>query len=299
MRFILVVLLILFFNSCIQEIPIDIQVAKNQLVVGSVINPEKLIALNVSYINPFGDSAISPKITKISIFEDGILIDNPAGQGPKIYSSTYPKEGSEYELTVLTETDSVTARTTIPNSVTIGKADYWITNFISQTGERLIELSISWDDPPAMKNYYELMLLEESKTPYTRYRWDEIDDLILLQEGDLNYEPTSFVMTDKQFDGKTITIQFKYPIGETSQIYRDRYVLVRSISQEYYHFMKSWYRHLYQQNTSMNVEMIREDYNIFPLLFQGDPIPLYSNIDRGYGIFAGYSHDIRKLKFIK
>jgi len=300
MRSILLISISFLFSSCVQEIPIDIPDKQNQLVVGSIICPEKLISLNVAYINPFPDSTVlSPKILEISIKEDGVIIDHPKGQGPQIYSSTYPKEGSTYELTVITDVGTVKASTTIPAKVLITKADYWITDFISQEGDHLLVLSTSWEDPPAEANYYEFMLLDESKTPNSGYRYDEIDDPVLLREGDLEYEPSSFVLSDKQFDGDTITIQLKYTITLRPETYRTSYVSLRSISEEYYHFKKSWYRHRYLQNTSVNVDMIREDYNFFPLLFQGDPVPLYSNIDQAFGIFAGYTEDIRKFRFVK
>ncbi|MGB0429309.1 MAG: DUF4249 domain-containing protein [Bacteroidia bacterium] len=59
-------------------------------------------------------------------------------------------------------------------------------------------------------------------------------------------------------------------------------VVVRSVSKEYYHFMKSYIKH--QANRSND-------------LFSGPsvPIQLYSNIKNGNGIFAGYSTTTAEL----
>jgi hypothetical protein len=299
MRALLIIAFTILLNSCIREIPLEMPDSSFQLAVSSIIYPEKLISLHVSYVNLFAGSSDvkAPVILGISLKEDGILVDNLKGQGPEIYSSTYPKEGSTYELTVTTDHETVTSHTIIPSKVLISKADYRITGLISQEGDKIMELSVSWEDPPSQDDYYELQLLDSKKMPYWYYAIEEIDDPILLQECDLDYRPGSFVFTDKKFSGETGTVNFRFPFSISSG--HDKYVLLRSISEEYYHFMKSWYKHLYLQNTSMNVETIREDYNIFPLLFQGDPVPLYTNINQGLGVFAGFTGDLRKFKLVQ
>ena len=95
-------LLLLF--SCVREIPLDIPESSNQLAVSSIIYPDKLVFIQVSCVALFADSIrkSQPGILEISIKENGVLIDHPKGQGPEIYSSTYPKEGYTYELIVRT-----------------------------------------------------------------------------------------------------------------------------------------------------------------------------------------------------
>ena len=300
MRNKLYLLSLLILPSCISEIPVDPPQNSNPLVVSSIINPNHVACIRISYVKPFSDSLSDPPgIRKVSIMENGTLIDNPVGTGPVVWSSTYAKEGAKYELIVTADDQTVVAETTIPNKVLLTRAEYRIIDFVSEEGDRLLVKSITWGDPPDEDNYYELMLLDKFMEPDNWYRYDKIDDPVLLQEGDLDYEPGSFVISDKQFNGDTVTIRLKNPVNSKYGIHVDEFVVLRSISEEYYHFKKSWYRHRYLQNTSINVDMIRDDYNIFPLLFQGDPIPLYSNFSQGFGIFAGYTEDIRKLKYIE
>ncbi|MFA6481212.1 MAG: DUF4249 domain-containing protein [Bacteroidales bacterium] len=285
MRAFLILLSLALLSSCIQEIPINMPDNSNRLVVGSLIYPDKLISMNVSYVRLFSDSTeVNPKILEISIKENGVLIDYPKGQGPEIYSSTYPKEGSTYELTVTTDKETVTAKTSIPTKVLITKAESFRSAVTTADYENLTEAVITWSDPVG-PNFYELQL-----DVWSFYQYAPIDDPVLQQEGDLDYYPSTFVFSDKLFEGKTYNMTLRFS-GHSNTT-----VLLRNVSEEYYHFKKSWHRHIWLQNTSMNVDKIREDYNIFPLLFQGDPVPLSSNFNNNLGIFAGFNQDIRQLK---
>ncbi|MBN2777107.1 MAG: DUF4249 family protein, partial [Bacteroidales bacterium] len=54
------------------------------------------------------------------------------------------------------------------------------------------------------------------------------------------------------------------------------YYKFRSISKEMYDYRKSLIKHVYNQQTG--------DVQLF-----GDPVPMFSNIKNGLGVFAGYS----------
>jgi hypothetical protein len=276
----------IILSSCIQELPVSIPESSNHLVVGSIIYPDKLILLNVSYVTPFIDSALAkPKILEISIKENGVVIDHPKGLGPEIYSSTYPKEGSTYELTVATDNEKVTGTTTIPEIIRITRADFRKSTMSTSDFDQLAEASIAWDDPVG-SNYYELYLIGLGSF----FQYGPLEDPVLQQECDLSFYPSSFVFSDKQFEGETYTMKLRY--GWHTKLT----VVLRNVSEEYYHFKKSWHRHVWLQNNSLNVDKILEDYNLFPLLFQGDPVPLFSNFNNGFGIFAGFNEDRRPLK---
>ena len=300
MRHFAILLIIIGLASCIQELPIEVPGNQNQLVVGSLINPQKLISLNASYVNPFQDTLAGrvPKILEILIKENDVVIDTPMGQGPDIYSSTYPMEGSKYELYVRTENEVVTASTMIPKKVNLIRTEYSVKDIPSQTVDKIMEYLITWEDPPLVENFYELQLLDQEKRPFSYYSYQEIDDQVLVQEGDLSYMPDSFVFRDEQFEGHIVTIKISTSHGSIRKT-PTVYALLRSVSKEYYHFKKSWHRHVFLQNADVVEDGNLDLYDVYSLLFQGDPIPLYSNIKEGRGIFAGFTEDVRKFTLKK
>jgi len=294
------ILLCLFtMTSCVQELPVHMPETPHLVVVTGLINPKNLISLNIANLKAFSDtlSAIPPKILEISIKEDGVLVDHPTGQGPQIYSSTYPKEGSTYELTVSIDAATVIASTAIPAKVLLSKADYRYSDVTSQNFDRLTEATIVWNDPAGMDNYYELQILDRNMKVLSFFQFDQIDDPVIQQESNLDYAPSSFVFSDKQFDGKSCTLSLRFADGGSPTRPDTAYVILRSVSKEYYHFKKSWHKHIFLQRTSIGWDGDLNFTNIYSLLFEGDPVPLFTNVKQGLGIFAGYTEDIRKFRF--
>lgn len=297
----LFILLVLLSPSCVQEVPLDFPDTSQQTVVTSLINPTEKICLNISNISLFSDTT-SPEpinILEISILEDGVLVEHPSGLDTIIYTSLIPKEESKYELMIRTETDTLTAKTTVPTKVWLTKADYWYSELASPRFDRLTEASITWMDPAGKANFYEVQILYSDMQSLSFYQFDQIDDPIIQQECDLGYEPSTFVFSDKQFDGKSYTMNLRFGIGGSLTRPNKAFVVFRSVSEEYYHFMKSWHKHMYLQSNFSGDQEGLDLMDIYQLLFQGDPISPYSNITGGLGVFAGYCEDIREFNFIQ
>jgi hypothetical protein len=289
----------MLFSSCIQEVPLDFPDTSQQTVVSSLINPNEQICLNISNLSLFSDTTDlePPNILEISILQDGVLVDHPSELSSTIFTSIFPKEESNYELIIRTDTDTLTAKTSIPAKVWLTKADYWFSDVPSENLGRLAEGSMAWTDPAESDNFYEIQILYWDMRSLSYYQFDKIDDPVVQQECDLSYAPSSFVFSDKQFDGKTYTMHLKFGIGYSATRPSKAYVVFRSVSEEYYHFMKSWHKHVYLQSNFSGDEEGLELMDIYQLLFQGDPIPLFSNIEGGTGIFVGYSEEIREFNF--
>jgi len=298
MKTILLLILVLL-SACVQEIPINPPKSSHHLVITGLISPKKAISLTISDLMAFTDTIIakSPKILEISILQDNVLIGIPTGSGPDICTSVYPNEGSEYTLIVRTESDTLAAGTTVPTEILLLKADYWFSKIPSQNFDTPVEASITWEDPAGIENYYELQILDANMKALSFYQFDQIDDPVIQQESDLDYAPSSFVFTDRQFDGKPYTLGLRFQIGRYPTRPDSAYVVLRNLSEEYYHFKKSWHKHIFLQNTAIQWDGDLSFSMVYSLLFQGDPIPLYTNVQNGLGIFAGYSQDIRKFRF--
>ena len=135
------------------------------------------------------------------------------------------------------------------------------------------------------------------------FNFYNINDPVLIQEAGLDYYPSSFVFSDASFPGKQYQVKLLFQTGHRgsypNMTPNDTWVVLRSVSKEYYQYMKSWHKHSFQQNTGRKIEGSLDSYDYISVLLKGDPVPLYSNIENGIGIFAGYSEDIKKLNFVR
>lgn len=294
-------LIIFLLSSCVKEIPIDLPSSKRQVIITGLIYPRSPISLNISNLMAFSDTTkVGPQeIIDISILQDGISIGNLSGPGPDIYTSIYPNAGYDYTLIVRTENDTLIANTMVPTEILLTKADYWFSPTPSQKFQRPCEASIQWEDPAGIDNFYELQILIKDMKALSFYQFDQIDNPVLQQESDLDYAPSSFLFTDQQFDGKSYTLSLRFGIGYSVDRLEKASVVLRNLSKEYYYFKKSWHKHIFLQNTSIQWDGELSFNNVYSVLFQGDPVSMYSNIKEGLGIFAGFSQDIRKFKFVQ
>ncbi len=98
-------------------------------------------------------------------------------------------------------------------------------------------------------------------------------------------EPRFLLFNDKLINGKEHTLQIYYT---PPQRYEDgnRYISkhyisihLRNVTEDYYKFKTSMLQHLY--NNEENI-----------LYGMGEPINAQSNINNGYGLFAGFNNDI-------
>ncbi len=152
---------------------------------------------------------------------------------------------------------------------------------VDKYGDEYAEATISFSDPPNIKNYYEVLiykLYENKKTDYWNSDGDvKVIDPVLLNEGDQDYLPTTFFFSDELFDGQEYTLRVNSPGGIGNSI--NYTVSLRSISESYYLYRKYYTRHSYNQQF---------EGDFLDLVFKGEPQPMFSNIVNGYGIFAGY-----------
>jgi len=117
----------------------------------------------------------------------------------------------------------------------------------------------------------------------------ESDDPLLKYEFDKNITLQSLVFSDVAFNGqevnlKAVAYQFFQDLTNTPSL---NFTVLRSVSKDYYLFMKSWYKHRQSRTftpitgESLGIEMIGLN-----------PIGVYSNIPNGFGLIAGFSQSM-------
>ncbi len=253
------------------------------LVINSFINPDSVFEVFVSKSSDFwAPPSFLTNDATVTICESGNLVAElfQIRQGTYRATNYKPRIGVTYELRVSAEGfKSVTSTATIPSPIKIDSVvvteksiDRFKTN-----------LTIFFQDPPGEDNYYQLLLYSirkyESNTSLTIIGFSSSDAVlqkpdVSLQESDYYYDDALF--DDALFDGQFYDLDINFNIPFESI---EMFVVLLTTSESYYNFRKS----VVQQKLS-------ED-NPF-----AEPVPIYTNIENGLGVFAGYSSSIYSLR---
>jgi len=216
------------------------------------------------------------------------------------------QENHRYTIIIkLPDGTQVTSCDSIPELVKIDRAEGYYGKTYSADGGEHSDYSVTFTDPPDSRNYYELIFIKQqqidSLIQICFMSIIEIADPVIQAEGDLDYNPTSFVFSDDLFNGQEYTLTMKLIGGSDCIMVKESlvfgedgtYFILRSVSKTYYDFRKSWIRHRRTQN--------RGAFDKEPLatILIGNPIPLFSNVVNGYGIFAAYNQDFKKVEVKK
>jgi hypothetical protein len=302
-----ILLFLLLAAGCEKEIPIASTKFKPQLVINCILDTDTSLSVYVSKTSLMADTSNSlVNNAVVGLWEDKIFLENLSYAGNGLYQySGKPLPGRNYRLKLnapgFTET---LASDTIPNPVTISDAYYKFHYHDVINQETNADMFVEFVDPPETKNYYELIFYTISKS-YSNNLLDTVeyinyynefttDDPILKAEGDLNYKPVSIFFSDELFDGRSVKIATNILTYGGGCYYgvcdfdmkASKIAELRSISSSYYQYRKKWTRHLYNQGINLNVQDSEELRNF---LFTGEPVNMYTNVQNGYGIFAGYS----------
>jgi len=125
-----------------------------------------------------------------------------------------------------------------------------------------------------------------------------IADPVLRAESDLDYSPFTYLFSDKLFNGQQYLMKNKFMSAVTGGYFttsfapepKVHYAILRTVSRNYFNYRKLWLRHYRNQQIGNKVE------EPISTTLLSSPIPMYSNIKGGYGIFAAYNQTNYKLK---
>jgi hypothetical protein len=302
------ILLVIVLVSCVKEIPLaegDI----DAIVVNSIISPDSVVKVNLTKVRGFSERITFVSDAIVCLFENDSLIRTLNYSSNGWYVSNYfPVEGQKYRVEIISNQKELSAETTVPQKTQIISANYSLYDHINDVGEnyKTSKSKVTFYDNPNQENYYEVFLARITNGTLCYYLYPKpnnisfgalIDDPVILNEGNQDYEPTSYFFSDELFNGDTITITF--PGGGDAYYIDDifmpdsrkTYLILRSISKEYYNFRKFWTRHYYNQQNGKPVS------DPMMLLFVGEPVEMYSNIDNGYGVFIAYSYSMTLLNY--
>ncbi|MFA6925015.1 MAG: DUF4249 domain-containing protein [Bacteroidales bacterium] len=307
------VFLFLIFLSCNKEIEIKIPEKKPKLVVNCTLVPFTLPMPKTLYFDIKSSTHIfdTTKNTTIKdaivlLYSNGNFLDTiryvDSVKNYPVKLSMYPVTGQNLNMKVIKDGyESVSASTTIPSKVIITDTSVTPIAYYDETGTVFSEIKITFTDPANEVNFYEIAV---SNIAYSNFDDQTIyynlttADKIITSESyypslirlDVN-KPKYLLFNDKQINGQehNLTIYYSPPqIEDTYRYISDHFISIhlRNVTEEYYKFKTTMIQQMYSRTEDI-------------LYGVGEPLNVFTNIQNGYGIFAGFNNDIISMHINK
>ena len=280
----LVIIIAIVQFGCSKEIEINL-VNKKRLVLNSIFDPDEIFKFRISITSSLLDNyqPFNENID-LSLYEGDRLVFDSILQSGILDTNLRPKPGIKYTVELKSNKfQPIKAIDTIPTMVAIDNAFMIFPAGVDAFGFYKAEVNISFTDPPNETNYYEILISSKQGGTNGWYSGYETNDPVLMEEGDQDYHPITFFFSDKLFNGKSYTMKIKNTIGYQLQndilIPNNLFVTLRSVSRTYYTYRKYYTRHSYNQQFQNE---------FVDLIFKGEPQDMFTNVENGFGIFAGY-----------
>ncbi len=291
-------ILCIFLYSCEKEIELKIDESGKMLVVNSIICPDSLVTVSVSYSQYiFGNQPTTYVANaKVLLFEEEKLLDTLVWKGKGKYQSKHrPQTDKNYRLEVSDESQTAIAKCKVPEMVLIESLSS--ETIMAEFMRPATEITILFKDNVGQKNSYKLILKGMRLSDTWPDRYYRIEPLLFEYNKDALDEQTNaldelndyincagcskggrrdLVFSDKSFDGTSREIVLNlwglalegYPV----------YIHLQTLSEDYYNYLYTL------------------DKNKAKGAFY-EPIAIHSNIENGLGIFAAYNNVVDSLMF--
>jgi hypothetical protein len=284
----MLVFLLMYLLGCKIEVGTDFTNFDPLPVVNSILEAGKPIRLNLSLAEKL-DSVPLTTITDatIELFVDGIFAETLKNNNDGNYTSTTLIEPlKNYTCKVIcTGKDTVTCSQTLPAPLEITHIEHINVAGANEEGCTYPAVLITFKNNQEKVCYYEAVIMLErfdrwDSTTYFQNAWlQTIEDPAILNEG----LPIALFSNETMQDS-TYTLKLNYFTGNSGRSDKHGWrtgffpfrIHLRTVSYDYYRYKKQYY-------------LYNEGKNNDGLLSSPTAFPLYSNIENGYGIFAGYS----------
>jgi hypothetical protein len=302
MRFILLFSLLLVLG-CIKEVNIEPLHHSRKIVINSLFQPDSIMLIHVSLSSIFNNTPQDIENAIIDLYKNDILLNPPVHKGGGWYNTFhYPAESVHYRVVVkVTGHDSVWAETTVPGFPHFTQMPVCkkIGSMVIDGDKKIVyDTHLSFLDVLAASNFYEVYFGKNN----IGFKIHDQTDPSLLMDSDLDLFPEipSLIFSDVLFAeqekqliinglGSVFDFSDEFPFLEPE--IKPFNIVFHSVSKEYFDFRKRSNRHYFLQNTYSHYD------DPIELLFKGNPIEMYSNVNGGLGVFAAYSGKILEVNY--
>ncbi|MBN1924502.1 MAG: DUF4249 domain-containing protein [Prolixibacteraceae bacterium] len=275
--FLLLPLLAAVFFSCEKEVFIDIPEHESLITVNAFLENGEEIAVHVSQSGQISESIDSfLQGATVVLYADNIPDTLVFGGDHWYKTGQKASPGMNYSLRVY-HPDFKEALTgdAFPAPVNFNLENFVAKDAVDDWGYIYSTIDVVFSDNSNRNDYYEIeanigeTVRHESSSTF--YAGIESTDMILKNEGYSDNNQT-LNFSDALFNGEEVRIKFRFAFNLNVDYV---YITLRSVSENYYRYKKSLYR--YEVNSFNSI------------LNSSNPVGLFTNIENGYGIFAGYS----------
>lgn len=285
-KIIYILFIILLFGSCEKYIDIAIPDEGRKMAVNCFLNDTDkpiLMLTRSKFILDSGNEFSMIDSAKAYLYQDGIQVAEffqqdtsniPEPWDIGAYVADYIcQSGKQYTIKVMKNGETITASTQIPHSVTVQSIDTM--TIVNQDGYKYLRVKITINDPANIENFYQFSFRTIS------FGYEQILSFPVNQS-DFGLTGTTYqsylLSNDKLFNGQSKTFIFDLDGGSFYDIVTPLSVVVNGVSKD----MFLYYQQLQKYQNAQNA-------------FLAEPVMMYTNIENGLGIFAGYSSHITTI----
>jgi hypothetical protein len=300
-KYILIILLLATILSCTKTLDFDEGNNETQLVLNSIIWPDSAFSASITKSTSIlkGHQISQATDGSLDFYENGTLmaqITSPTGQfyAPDIK----PRAGKSYRIVVSSNGKQVEAETTIPNQAEVISVD--TSSVVDEYGSRRVNYNVRIKDPVG-DDFYRIFITSEILTSlYQKSIWkyflskrmqsitttDPVFNSLYNNIGsnaiDIGPYNHYSIFPDDYFKGKDYSVQFQNGFWYSSyQGYGYKYIYdrttihVQRLSKDLYNYLKYLTLHNHYRDNPFS-----------------EPVPVYSNVKNGTGIFAGFNDNV-------
>lgn len=285
--------LLLLVLSCQKEVEIAIPEQDPEYVVNCMFQPFTLphpreIHLSLSRTINFLDSLEFPVVENASVsmwFNNTFIGEMDFIDRTKLYvlPGIHNLEGGTYHLEIEQNGNVIEAEDYLPSKVSLEKIIIEPFAGYNDHGRSFARVNLVFFDPPEQDNFYEISISNNTNDSY----YNLTSDFPAITSE--SYYPTVMApdqafpeflpFSDNMFDGEQVTLPVDYmhpvaPVGDTVEPHTI-HIHFRTISENFYKFKTS----LIRQGYTSDADIIYGQY---------EPMNVFSNIQGGMGVFAGY-----------
>ena len=277
-------LLMLIFTSCRQEVDIDYPDFDPKPVINSIIIAGESITAHISIAAGYDGPQLSGcDDATVSLYIDDVYAGIMTLQEEGVYiSDSIARPDAKYALSVdITGYNTASASTYIPPITAISNFQHINIAGLNDEGSTYAAIEFSFQNDKDRINYYDARIFLDGHDYRSDMNPVYISDSILLNEG----LPLTLFSDEIIQDVQEYHMHINYTSGSHSSSNETGWIMnlyplvleFRSTSEEYYNYK----RQLYLYETGRFPEFG---------ISSNAAYPLYSNVENGYGIVAGYSY---------
>ena len=307
-------------GACETTLDVELPDHPPQITVNSFFRPEAGWEIHLSEARSVADGALASRLINnatAEILEGGQRITRllPAGEGLYQSRSVGPAPGHTYTLRVSAPGyESIEATDTVPERIPV-TMDYEIiqqdtvfqisgqdTVFTSVTAE--VQVTLQLPDPPEQNDYYRLFVLYRVRQKTTgdffffTYRFKTDDEAIRAENRDAfefeteeNNKFFNAVFSDALFDGEdhTITLNVRLSVNATRRNVNGALLFEPGGTLQAYLYNLSETYYDYTTTYDLYTEVRDNPF--------AEPVRVHTNVDNGFGIFAGFNRYLLEVDF--